>query len=318
MVKFIFACMSFFACFTNIYSNDIPFNRPIFEKYISGDNFRSLADYILESNHPCDIKFYRGTLVPEKVEKGDIVFVENSGLGVFFNEYFPRIRHPFILISHNHDTSAPREYSPYLDDEKIIMWFGFNPTIDHPKFVGIPLGLSNRSWPHSGPHENVINQVINQRAKHNQSNKKTIFLYANFAVHTAPKIRKPVFDYFQSIKNTDLGHKIVWASNLDFKSFAEDLANAEFVLSPQGSGLDCHRLWEALYLGSIPVVVDSSLTTMYSDFPVITVQKWEDLTPELLIAKKEEFKTKKFHNEKLYFEYWKDRIFKLKNSIKTS
>lgn len=300
-----------------VYSRaDLPFERPIFDELLSGDNFRSLADFILESNNPCHIEFYRGNLIPEKVQRGDIVFVECSGLGIFFKDYYHKIKHPFILITHNHDSSSPREFAPYLEDQKIIMWFGFNPTIEHKKFVGIPLGLSNRDWRHAAQHEMHIKQVLKERAYANQSQRKTIFLYSNFSVHTAPKIRQPVYDYFESIKKTPLGKKIEFSKYKDFKLYAHDLANAEFTISPQGSGMDCHRLWEALYLGCIPIVVDSSLTTMYSDFPIITVKRWEDITLDHLLTKKEEFKTKEFSMEKLYFPYWKDRILGLKRFIK--
>jgi len=34
-------------------------------------------------------------------------------------------------------------------------------------------------------------------------------------------------------------------------------AGCAFTLSPAGAGLDCHRTWEALLLGSIPVVLRS-------------------------------------------------------------
>ena len=36
-----------------------------------------------------------------------------------------------------------------------------------------------------------------------------------------------------------------------------------FVLSPRGRGLDCHRTWEALCLGCIPIVKKSPITKLF-------------------------------------------------------
>ena len=43
----------------------------------------------------------------------------------------------------------------------------------------------------------------------------------------------------------------------------------KFILSPPGAGFDCHRTWEALYLGAIPIVKTSSLDPLYKDLPVV-------------------------------------------------
>lgn len=51
-------------------------------------------------------------------------------------------------------------------------------------------------------------------------------------------------------------------------------ARLSFVLAPPGRGLDTHRVWEALALGAIPVVVHSSLDRLYSDYPVLIVSSW--------------------------------------------
>jgi hypothetical protein len=49
-----------------------------------------------------------------------------------------------------------------------------------------------------------------------------------------------------------------------------------FVAAPIGHGVDTHRLWEVLALGSVPVVVSSSLDTLYVDFPIIVLGSWAE------------------------------------------
>ena len=81
-----------------------------------------------------------------------------------------------------------------------------------------------------------------------------------------------------------------------------------FVISPHGGGYDCHRLWEALILGCIPIVKTSPIDTLYEGLPVLIVKEWSDVTIELLTKTIVEFKekeiNKEFVYEKLSLQYW--------------
>jgi hypothetical protein len=50
------------------------------------------------------------------------------------------------------------------------------------------------------------------------------------------------------------------------------------VACPRGNGLDTHRVWEALYLGAVPVLERSPLDPLYSDLPVLLVDSLKGLT----------------------------------------
>ena len=39
-----------------------------------------------------------------------------------------------------------------------------------------------------------------------------------------------------------------------FEQHLQEMVRHRSVISPMGNGLDCHRTWEALYLGVIPLV----------------------------------------------------------------
>jgi hypothetical protein len=78
------------------------------------------------------------------------------------------------------------------------------------------------------------------------------------------------------------------------------------VISPRGNGLDTHRLWEALYLGSLPIVKTSSLDLLYQNLPVLIVQEWEQVTEELLRKKAKELTHS--NPEPLTIYYWLDQI----------
>jgi hypothetical protein len=57
----------------------------------------------------------------------------------------------------------------------------------------------------------------------------------------------------------------------------------QFVLSPRGNGLDCHRTWEALLAGCIVITRTSPLDGMYAEhsLPVVVVGDWDELNSRL-------------------------------------
>jgi hypothetical protein len=50
--------------------------------------------------------------------------------------------------------------------------------------------------------------------------------------------------------------------------------------------LDCHRTWEALYLGAIIITKKSSLDPLYKNLPVILVDNWNQLLDLSFLKKK--------------------------------
>jgi hypothetical protein len=83
------------------------------------------------------------TFNPKEVKAGNIIFVRS--IDKFFKEIHPHIEHPYIIVSAGDSTDQMWDHhKQYLDQEKIIAWFGIHPNqmaIRHPKFHPIPLGI---------------------------------------------------------------------------------------------------------------------------------------------------------------------------------
>ena len=90
--------------------------------------------------------------------------------------------------------------------------------------------------------------------------------------------------------------------------YMKEMAYFKFTLSPRGYGPDSYRNWEALLVGSIPIVSSSHLDPLYADLPVLIIHDWREITQEFLEKKYEEMKAKKFNIEKLFMEYWRKKI----------
>jgi hypothetical protein len=92
-------------------------------------------------------------------------------------------------------------------------------------------------------------------------------------------------------------------------AFMDLMSRHKFVLSPPGNAIDCHRTWEALMVGTIPVVLDTPLAPhAYEGLPVVVVPNWNLVTEEFLKQKYEELHGLSYQWERLQHPFWRNRI----------
>jgi hypothetical protein len=250
--------------------------------FINGDTFRAYCDFAYDEIT---------TFNPALVKHGDRVFINGDLLANYFKLIHPRIRSKYILICHNTDHSIPRELRVFLDDEKLLAFFTQNQdeTI-HPKLHPLPIGIENRHW--NFQNKEILTKIKEMRLP------KIHLAYCNFNSGTFPEERNFVRDLFFHASFC------LRSERKNFESYAYDIASSKFVISPRGNGLDTHRLWEALYVGSFPVVKTSSLDFLYEGLPVVIIKDWEAVTEDFLNKKYEEMKNKFFCLDKLYSDFW--------------
>ena len=255
----------------------------------------------------------------EKIKdiKNPSIYICSSAISHFINTMLPLINFPFILVSGDCDKTIPEEiltsnnFNNLINDKRVLHWFSQNVTIEHPKITRIPIGLDYHTLtkqPLWGPittckeQEKILQMIKDKSVLFYNRNIKC---YANFQFSMNTKLgydRKNAFQklnknlvYYEENKVTRL---ITWNKQKDFA----------FVICPHGGGLDCHRNWEALCLGCIPIVKTSSIDNLYKDLPVLIVQTWQDVNINLLNNTISEFKKKyennDFNMEKIKLSYW--------------
>ena len=253
-------------------------------------SFRGLSDHIYDE---------QSSVVTQNVKAGDIVFLNPFFMRDFFQKIHPQISVPYILISPNCDGSAPGEHQCMLDDDKLVAWFTQNPDgVRHPKLIPIPIGLFNK-------------RQDQERGKPLQKNiQKKCLLYVNFDWIVSAGESRATYDFFKQLSFCS------WSAKYLDKEYLTGITQAMFVLSPHGNGLDSHRIWEALYMGSFPLVKTSAMDPIYEDLPVLIVQNWTDINSEFLEKKYSEMKDKKYDFNKLYFNYWRDKVKDIQNQCR--
>ena len=66
--------------------------------------------------------------------------------------------------------------------------------------------------------------------------------------------------------------------------FYDKTLESRYALCPRGVGVDTHRFYECIYLGCVPIVVRTHTVfdRLYAAFPCLVVERWTDVTEELL------------------------------------
>lgn len=273
---------------------------PVRYPFISANGFRHIADHFFDHPERFRICLTGKSFDPASVKDGDIIFIKGNDyyLSKFFTNIHPQIKARYALLSHNSDASVPGTYAGYLDDDKLLVWFGCNTEMpNHKKMFSIPIGSMatlNKRIPSNS--EELLGQVLIEIQ--NGKIQKTNLIYLNVYVKNNPVERSKVVAIF---KDKKFCHKI---TPKPYVEYLRDMATYKFVISPHGAGLDCHRTWEALLLGCIPIVKKSCLDVLYEGLPVLIVDDWNQVTEDFLEQKYQEMSQQKYQLDRLYIDYW--------------
>ena len=70
---------------------------------------------------------------------------------------------------------------------------------------------------------------------------------------------------------------------VDHSHYYKALPNYKFIISPEGNGIDCHRHYEALLAGCIPIIERNQLTEeKYKGCPILWTVAYYEITPAYL------------------------------------
>lgn len=188
--------------------------------------------------------------------------------------------------------------------------FGVNKIGENKNSFGIPLGITNDT-DESNLHRIYGNRNIMMEVSEMDIEKKNL-CYSNFNSATCPQERNFVIKLFNDKDWVKIGQ--IDNSLQGRRNFLTEVKSSKFVLCPRGNGIDTHRLWETLYMGSIPVVKYESSHENFLDLPILFLENWQYLSPKFLEEKFEEFSSKEWNYEKLKLSYWENFILsKIKN-----
>ncbi len=244
------------------------------------------------------------TFDPADVKAGDLIFVRD--VGTFFKTLAPKIKQPYVMVTAGEYRDQVQEkFLNYLDDAKIIAWFSVHACEKtHKKFYQLPLGIF-QDKKYLKPRA----QLTKQFAQLRNAPKKGM-LYMNFGDLRNKKPERA--EVIELLAEQPFCYK---AERLPFLEYMKEMSQYKFSLSPRGYGPDSYRTWEAMLVGSIPVVRTSQLDSLYADLPVLIIDDWAEITEEFLERKYKEMTPRKYNIEKLFMEYWTKRILSVRDAF---
>ena len=229
--------------------------------------------------------FYYNPVIKEEINKH---FNLNNLITEFNNPYYifcyshrikelsnkiHLLKNKFVLITHNSDEEIrdKPEVFKILNYPNLEKWYAQNICFDNSKLYFLPIGIANSQWPHGN-----ITMYNSKIILYNSLNKSND-IYFNFNIDTNKNKRTICFN---SLKN-----KIKWLNTVSPEENIIRLSQYKFCVCPEGNGPDTHRLWEALYLKIIPIVIKSEFTTILekNKIPLIVLHNWDDLDKSKLI-----------------------------------
>jgi len=277
---------------------------------ISGHAFSTLATWNLDPRYT--VKFE-----PDKVKDGDTFFINCAIHGLVKHLQKLPSNFKFVIIEHNCDHSFKKNVMDLLIPfaKRIYSMNNICGEECMPLMRNIPLGFcdshaegeSSDAFSVTGGehvHPDKAHSIFRKVAIQNQASPKQHLVFVNFKVSTNKKMRLPCQAAF---KNQP------WAtfheSGLSPMETYDMTAKSKYVISPPGTGIDCHRVYEAIYLGAVPVVITSHLDYFYKNLPVVIVKDWNDVTEQYLNSHFEEDHKKLIEWKKRYInwtrpEFW--------------
>lgn len=264
----------------------------------------------------------------KNIKNGDMVYVTTSALSNWFGTIYLQLKREkkrIYLMCGDSTRSAPlsifhgkKDYFSWVMRQGVIIhWFVQN--CDYPEsrmVTAIPLGIdyhtiSKRSY-WGEPQMTCIEQD------------KLLQSIANIGNNWEQRYMKCIMDTHLT-SHTNPGARGEATKILSRKSFIQSLPKQikrsdywrvilgnKYVISPFGKGIDCHRTWEAMALGSVPIVKRSSISDLFDGLDIIQVNNWNEVTDQMLY----DYRRKSVGIQKqVTMQYWIDFIRSKINKI---
>lgn len=285
--------------------------------HVHSEAIREAADVVID--YDSNVEHPRRPQVPlpflvkfaPAIPRGAVVHVKADHVAAFEATILPCLTAPIVLVTGDADRAQVARHRHLLDHPMIGHWFAQNADLDadHPRLSPIPIGLDNPVYTKFEKRLGFLVDMLAGRARfdphfsRNDTGDQRRF-NAAAAVARGAIGRKPLTVLCTFHKNhriapdiSGLPDRVAAAAALGGKPFSHFVthripqdecwrmhASFAFEASPQGNGMDCFRTWEALALGTVPIVRRSPLDRLYRahGLPVAIVEDWEEVTPARL------------------------------------
>ncbi|KAA6186744.1 hypothetical protein F2Q65_05085 [Thiohalocapsa marina] len=232
---------------------------------------------------------------------------KHGNLDLFAQEVMPFISRPFILITSDGDSTVPDEIPDetlhsILSSPHLLAWHTQNLRTPNPHrgLNGVPIGLDLHTNRGAGNGHHLLRELETIRNSH-QDRYLHPMIFADACLNRSSPSRHQLCPVL-----ADSPHIHIPPNRLNQKDLWREYKKHKFVLSLQGNGLDCHRTWEALYLGAFVLCQRNGLSHLYEGLPVYEFDDIQEiLDPALIRDLESAFSTRKINLEARFLDFSK-------------
>ena len=216
---------------------------------------------------------------------------------------YPPNKNMNVLITGHSDYSISDNEFNYFSPK---IWYTVNKRSSYKNIYSIPLGIANNT------NESEMHLVCGDldcmfKIMNEEVNYKNL-VYMNFNINTYSQERQFVCDLFKNKEWVTVGNIV---NTIEGRThFLREIKSHSFVLCPRGNGIDTHRLWETLYIGSIPIIKKDIGYEDFYDLPICFIDNWNQVNIDFLEKEKNRIKNTNYCLDKLKISYWIDKIKK--------
>jgi hypothetical protein len=194
----------------------------------------------------------------------------------FVRAALPTARRPFALITTDGDASVPSDLREetvrsLLDCPWLVSWHTQN--LDrgtHPKLAPFPIGLDLHTRPRWCSARRLAAGLGRLRDRRSAPS-GALRVFCDLGVSLASPERRHAVRALRGCRHVDFQ-----LERVPQRAIWRRYASYPFALSTAGNGLDCHRTWELLYLGTIVITRTSALDPLFEGLPVAIVEDWRE------------------------------------------
>jgi len=228
--------------------------------YLSGDTYRLRCDVDASSNREIsELSIGNESIFTTPDQLQDLVdHINSNGLSLTKT----------CLVIHNGDEIPDFATMDFLST-KFMQIYSTNWLGSHPKIKPIPIGLENIRFLRNGMPSDFNRLSLRSGVDFRD---RPINLLVAFSLHTNPVERNAALSAARGVS----GATIMQGAIRPYE-YLELVSQSKFVLSPPGNGPDCHRTWESIYLGAVPIVHESAWPFKNYNLPVAQVNNWDEI-----------------------------------------
>ena len=276
--------------------------------YIRGDLFAEIADFCYtDPKNEGDNEQFPNTFCQEAVESFNgipLIYTCTCNVDTILNLLAP-IKKKTLLVTHSTDWKITEERYNKLPPN-VIRWFSPNIAFKGERLQSVPLGLETLQrfdFHH-------IYKIEKMKAKIKEEKIAKNWLFLCHSSHQANITDRE--EAYKVLAHQPFVTAIYRPNIFAFDDYINNIYSHPFMISPEGSGIDCHRTWECLYMDTFPVMKRNINMSYYEDLPICFVEKWSDVTEKFLSEEYDRIINSEWNLKKIDFDYWKQVITDLK------